>query len=57
MIFGTLYYYYYLISFDNFIQCLLLDSFLKIRDINKQSKFLKKLVILLKNLIKIYSKI
>jgi hypothetical protein len=57
MIFGTLYYYYYLISFDNFIQCLLLDSFLKISDINKQSKFLKKLVILLKNLIKIYSKI
>ena len=49
MIFGILYNYYDLISFDNFIQCLLLDSFLKISDINKQTKYLKKLVILLKN--------
>lgn len=49
MIFGILYNYYYLIPFDNFLQCLLLDSFLKISDINKQSKYLKKLVILLKN--------
>ena len=45
MIFGILYNYYYLIPSDNFIQCLLLDSFLKISDINKQSKYLKKLVI------------
>ena len=57
MIFGILYYYYYLISFDNFIQCLLLDSFLKISDINKQSKYLRKLVILLKILIKYTQKI
>jgi hypothetical protein len=52
MIFGILYYYYYWISLDNFIQCLLLDSFLRISEIYKQSKYLKKLVILDKILIK-----
>jgi hypothetical protein len=36
---------------------LLLDSFLKISDINKQSIYLKKLVILLKNFIKYTQKL